>query len=527
MRAHSNHGDRFRAAVFLTGALLFIVADTLYRSAEARSILPPEIENNMVLTKNGSPYIAAQSVSVYEHTELFIKPGVEIQMGDNASIHVYGSITMIGTESDPIIIQSAADGATWGALSVKQNGSAHLTHVHISGAAAAIKADGAELSLDRVQIENVSFAVESLQGRLLVTNSSLFALDRGIYIQGGAAQVENCEVSAPGDAIEYTRVQNGLIRKNKVHGSLDDCIDLNYSGDDIVVENNLVYDCRDKGISIGSWSSATHYVTGNIIADCTTGIAIKNHSYAHVNHNTLYDNSVGIACYEKDPGCDGGFAVVANTIISGSSAASYSVDDSSAITISYSISDTDSLPGEGNLLADPMFIDPEHYNFALLPLSPCVDAGDPASPPDADGSRADIGAGFDFATGMPGDTDNRTAYCFITALVSGSPLEDTLTPIKRFRNRFLLPTAPGRIVATRYYTLSPSAGCFIRSHALVRLICGLMLLPLIALSHLVVRSGSICIVLIVSAAAVLAAIIVLYYRGKHVIRTRFRRLSYE
>jgi hypothetical protein len=60
--------------------------------------------------------------------------------------------------------------------------------------------------------------------------------------------------------------------------------------------------------------------------------------------------------------------------------------------------------GVGNFDADPLLWAPFTGDFHLKPGSPCIDAGDPASPPDPDGSRADVGA-FPFAPrycGEPG-----------------------------------------------------------------------------------------------------------------------------
>src|SRR6266540_1876919 len=48
----------------------------------------------------------------------------------------------------------------------------------------------------------------------------------------------------------------------------------------------------------------------------------------------------------------------------------------------------------GLIDSDPLFADPLSGDFRLLPGSPAIDAGDPASPPDADGSRRDLGASF-------------------------------------------------------------------------------------------------------------------------------------
>ncbi|MBM3329662.1 MAG: T9SS type A sorting domain-containing protein [Calditrichaeota bacterium] len=48
--------------------------------------------------------------------------------------------------------------------------------------------------------------------------------------------------------------------------------------------------------------------------------------------------------------------------------------------------------GENNLDVDPLFADFDNGDYRLQPDSPCIDAGDPDSEPDPDGTRADIGA---------------------------------------------------------------------------------------------------------------------------------------
>jgi hypothetical protein len=76
--------------------------------------------------------------------------------------------------------------------------------------------------------------------------------------------------------------------------------------------------------------------------------------------------------------------------------------------------------GTGCIDLDPLFVNPAGGNLQLSwdhfptpdgTMSPCIDAGDPASPPDPDGSRVDMGAlpfdqlGFIFADGFEsGDT---------------------------------------------------------------------------------------------------------------------------
>ena len=50
------------------------------------------------------------------------------------------------------------------------------------------------------------------------------------------------------------------------------------------------------------------------------------------------------------------------------------------------------LTGVGNITDDPEFFEPQVNDFSLLATSPCIDAGNPNSPPDPDGTIADMGA---------------------------------------------------------------------------------------------------------------------------------------
>ena len=48
--------------------------------------------------------------------------------------------------------------------------------------------------------------------------------------------------------------------------------------------------------------------------------------------------------------------------------------------------------GTGNIDSDPLFVDAANGDYYLQPASPCIDAGDPTSPFDPDGTIADMGA---------------------------------------------------------------------------------------------------------------------------------------
>jgi hypothetical protein len=64
---------------------------------------------------------------------------------------------------------------------------------------------------------------------------------------------------------------------------------------------------------------------------------------------------------------------------------------SGILNFDYSCCST-ALTGTDNITDDPSFIDRANYNLHLNATSPCIDTGDPNSPQDPDGTRADMGA---------------------------------------------------------------------------------------------------------------------------------------
>ena len=62
-----------------------------------------------------------------------------------------------------------------------------------------------------------------------------------------------------------------------------------------------------------------------------------------------------------------------------------------ATTVDHSIFSF-AVPGTGNLIGDPSFWNPAYHDYRLKPGSIAIDAGNPASPLDPDGSITDIGA---------------------------------------------------------------------------------------------------------------------------------------
>jgi parallel beta-helix repeat protein len=209
-----------------------------------------------------------------------------------------------------------------------------------------------------------------------------------------SAVVENCSFSLLDDPIEFISIPEGYVHNNTLKISNDDGIDFN-NCKNLSIKNNVIYDCSDNGISIGNEFNGpceNILIENNLVVNCAYGMTVKDGSNAIISNNTFYQCGTGFKLWEKNPGLGGGQAVLKNTIISATTNQVLDVDELSQIQISYSICDTETLEGSGNLFTNPLFVSPADSNFQLLPASPCINAGDPVSPADPDGTRADIGA---------------------------------------------------------------------------------------------------------------------------------------
>jgi hypothetical protein len=120
---------------------------------------------------------------------------------------------------------------------------------------------------------------------------------------------------------------------------------------------------------------------------------------AELRNGTLVGNvaSTGAGCLANGAGAA---LDVHNTIVSGHAGAALDTRGGGSIALRYALlwngdGDSTAAPGvvlqDGTLSADPAFLDAAAGDYALTPMSPARDAGDPAVL-DPDGSRSDIGA---------------------------------------------------------------------------------------------------------------------------------------
>lgn len=403
---------------------LSLTADTVLVAnflPSGMSLIPPFIDSDLELTSANSPYYAINDVVIDSFASLTIGPGVEIRMNENSCFIVHGRLVTNGTGQSPVYIRANKQAGVkkWGAVCVyNSTDTTILNHTTFENSTnghdenmfkATVSAYNSNVRMKGVVINDAIQPFFSQFGDYIeitgckLRSESVCDLINIKYAK--FAYIEGCDLLGnemyDTDGIDLDGLEGAIVRNNNISGFFGvncDGLDIGENANNILIEKNKIINCFDKGVSVGQASTAI--VKNNIFINCTMGIGVKDSgSYAFIDRNTLYGCTNGISCYEKNPGAGGGQANVINTIFAGCTTEDVYADTLSTISVYYSLSNTRQISGNNNIFGSPEFQNTLLYDFSLKPNSPCIDGGDPASPPDEDGTIADIGAVY--TTGAP------------------------------------------------------------------------------------------------------------------------------
>ena len=130
-------------------------------------------------------------------------------------------------------------------------------------------------------------------------------------------------------------------------------------------------------------------VSGNTCKFGGGGVHARDAARVTLSGCTVYGNTSDDGWNVATEG--NGLVTLLNSIVWLESATAENV--SGTVIATYcDISGASTYTGDGNINADPLFGDAAAGDFTLGTSSPCIDTGDPASPNDADLTRADMGA---------------------------------------------------------------------------------------------------------------------------------------
>lgn len=396
--------------VTLSGAL----ALTANFQSGAETVLTGAVTTSTTLTAAASPYVVVGDLVVEAGATLTVEAGVTFVMPSRASLRVYGTLDVNGTEAAPVSFLSR-DGGSWGNIAfVDTTTTSEMSYVVIRDATVssydplnlkgAISGYNATIELDHLDVVGPEPVFARFGSTTLLDSEiAITFTGDGINVKSGDGLVERCtfigNTAVDTDAVDFDGVVNGVIRDNRIYafrGDNSDGVDVGEGCVNLLLEGNRIYNSSDKGVSVGQSSEVV--MRQNLIVGCALGVGVKDAgSTVLVDQNTFARNAVGVWSYEKNLGAGGGAATVTNCIFSASKDASLLVDALSTLTADYCLSDT--LPiahalGSNNFVADPLFTNAGIYDFSILMGSPAIDAGDPAHTLDADSTRADVGMAY-------------------------------------------------------------------------------------------------------------------------------------
>jgi hypothetical protein len=236
----------------------------------------------------------------------------------------------------------------------------------------------------------------------------------GAGIGGGAPTIEDCAISSNaasgsegGGVWGAPRISRCRIEGNSAY----DAGGIFVGGTGCVIEDSVIaYNFADEGargggIQVGGGSAIAADTVirrclvyrntvdglGGLYTGTGGGIHVApiGSSNTTIESCTIADNVSSDNPFGDDYGGAYGAGAYHDCILWGNS--QIDLDSTHAATATYC--DVDGgFAGAGNLALDPLFFDAANDDYFLTPSSPCVDAGDPASPLDPDGTRADMGA---------------------------------------------------------------------------------------------------------------------------------------
>lgn len=363
-------------------------------------------------------YYIVDDLDVRASANITILPGTRVFLSSEASINITGSLTVLGTQNNPVLFAPQTWGQPWGqikfnpfsgassmeyAIFIGGGGDESISNGH-TNSQAVIRSSSADVNMNNCFIiDNPGKGIYVKNGTLNFTNGLISNSDSGIdgnnaYLNVGNSHFtylpnldalddigDNDAIFAVGEAPggRTSRIENCVIAYIR-----DDGIDLYDDANTIMTGINF----QKIGDKVASITNAKLDISFSLIQNSDNGLVAKENGRIDADHLTFYNNGVSLRAYSNNPDEGHGRIDLENSIISGSIDGDIELAQGSEILLNYSISDRSLHSGNGNLNADPLFNNTIIGDFTLQRESPAINTGNPASPYDNDGSRTDMGA---------------------------------------------------------------------------------------------------------------------------------------
>ena len=213
---------------------------------------------------------------------------------------------------------------------------------------------------------------------------------KGFHIQSGVGAGIKCEESS-------ISIQQNIISENSSHGGIEGDGIVITQGSSVTVKNNIIYGNEQNGIYLAE-GTAAEIINNTICSNGRDGIYARSGDGVIIKNNIIIVNGIcGISCNQTPK------PTLSYNNIWNNAGLNYH----------------DCAAGTGDISSDPLFEDPANPNYHLMPGSPCIDAGDPASDyssePEPNGGRINMGTygGTAEAATNTFDSDNDGLYDYL------------------------------------------------------------------------------------------------------------------
>lgn len=336
---------------------------------------------------------------------------------------VEGAIQAPGTEADPITITAWDPDLPWGEIlhlnaspSIYRNvvvtraGKSPIIGHTFTGPA--LRVTGSEVEMDRCSVGYISGKIlySSDGSRLTLNDCLLTRATMGPETTMTTMIAEDTWITEMFGPDDNDCVHLGRVPAGESHRLTrcvfafcdDDAVD--YSSTTALFDECIMRDAFDKGISL---THGTTTIRRCLIINTAVGVSMKGVDRqignAWIDRTTIVARIRGVAIQNKwaQPIPVLKYFITSSIILARDTPVDtiYTDYDPADIDIRWSNVGI-AWPGEGNILADPLFADPQS-DFRLLSGSPNIDAGSPHGPLDRDGTRADIGRFAYFQSNAP------------------------------------------------------------------------------------------------------------------------------
>ncbi len=336
--------------------------------------------------------LAFTNVTVPTNVTLSVLPGTVVKLSNDVSLRAVagGRIEIAGAPDSEVTLLPMNGTNVWGELAATgTNAALTIRHADISGGSVKFYSQAVGLVEDS-HIHNYYSGTAAIMGSTSARSVTLRRCHIAWYhetlFQFTLMLIEDClfehATNPSSDGMDFDAAPAGSIVRRCTfrHGPQNntDAIDIGSGGGrgstDVLIEDCLMFDYSDKGVSIGEDSFGI-VVRNCLIYGVGKGIQVKDVCTATIGGNTIVDCGIGLHGYEKIANTGGGqMTNTFNNILWGNTSAIV-LETNSLIVVNYSDVPGTNWPGTGNLSTDPLFLNPAARDYRLAANSPCVGTG--------------------------------------------------------------------------------------------------------------------------------------------------------